>query len=433
MTNKVKSMKLKLIIPGWSETSIWKNFIFRFPYLSITTLAAITPPEWKVVIEDENVSQINFDDGADLVGITALTPLAPRAYEISNKFRERGIKVLMGGFHATWLPDEAKKHVDSVIIGEAEGMWKTVLEDFKRNQLNPFYKNNSRVNLEGLLPARRELLNRKGYFFINTLQTTRGCPFNREFCSVTAFYGHTYRMRPIEDIEKEIRTLSGGANFLFIVDDNIVGNPSYTKELFKLLKKYPFKWLSQASLTFAENRELLRLAKESGCYGMFIGFESLSQDVLDKLNKKFNKVERYVELIERIHEHGIGIQGSFIFGYDWDTRDTFDQVLEFVEKTKLDSVLFTILTPYPGTKVFERMKGEGRLITTDWRLYDMAHVVFRPKNMEPDELEERFVQINQKFYSIKSMLKRLPSFRRSLLVFGPMNWGFNRAWKKFRI
>ncbi|MEW6068527.1 MAG: radical SAM protein [Nitrospirota bacterium] len=425
-------MKLKLIIPGWHETSIWKNFIFRFPYLSVTTLASLTPEDWQVKIEDENVSPINFDEDVDIVGITALTPLAPRAYEISRKFRKSGVKVVMGGFHATWLPDEAIKHVDSVVIGEAEDIWQKVLEDFKKNQMQQFYKSNSRSDLKGMVPARRELLNKKGYLFVNTLQTTRGCPFNCEFCSVTEFYGHSYRMRPLNDIERELKTISGGANFLFIVDDNIVGNPSYAKELFRLLKRYPFKWLSQASITFAENPELLKLAKESGCYGMFIGFESLSQAALDKVNKRFNRAERYAELIKKTHDHGIGIQGSFIFGYDWDTPHTFDQVLEFVEDTRLDSVLFTILTPYPGTRVFERMKKEGNLLTTDWSLYDMAHAVFKPKNMEPEELEERFLKANQQFYSVRSMIKRLPALRRSLLVFAPMNFGFNRAWRNFR-
>lgn len=426
-------MKLKLIIPGWTETSIWKSFIFRFPYLSVTTIAALTPSDWEIKIEDENVSPINFEEDVDLVGITSLTPLAPRAYEIAIEFRKRGVCVVMGGFHATWLSEEASRYVDSVVIGEAEGIWQRVLEDFQRNQLQPFYKSNGRSDFKGIPTARRDLLNRSGYFFINTMQTTRGCPFNCEFCSVTAFFGHSYRVRPLEDVEKELNTLTGNANFLFIVDDNIVGKPDYAKELFQLLKKFHFKWLSQASITFAENRELLKLAQESGCYGMFIGFESLSQEALNKLNKKFNKADKYAEMIKRIHGHGMGIQGSFIFGYDWDTKETFNEVLEFVEKTRLDSVLFTILTPFPGTKVFERMKEEGRLLTTDWRLYDMAHAVFRPKNMEPEELEEKFLEANRKFYSVASMLKRLPALRRSIIVFGPMNWGFRQAWRNFKI
>jgi radical SAM superfamily enzyme YgiQ (UPF0313 family) len=424
-------MKLKLIIPGWSRTSIWKGFMFRFPYLSVTTLAALTPAGWDITIADENVSPLDFDEQVDLVGITALTPLAPRAYEIAAEFRKRGVKVVMGGFHATWLPEEAGRHVDTVVIGEAESVWKEILADFTDDRMQRVYQGKKSEGISGVPVARRDLLDRSGYFFINTMQTTRGCPFDCEFCSVTAFYGHSYRMRPLDEVEKELHSLKGNANFLFIVDDNIAGSPDYAKELFRVFKKFRFKWLSQASVTFAENSELLRLAQESGCFGMFMGFESLSQDALNRLNKRFNKAEKYAELIKRIHDHGMGIQGSFIFGYDWDTRDTFEEVLEFVEKVRLDSVLFTILTPFPGTRVFERMKRDERLITEDWRLYDMAHAVFRPKNMEPEELETKFLEANRKFYSAGSMLKRLPALRRSIIVFGPMNWGFRQAWKNF--
>lgn len=424
-------VKLKLIIPAWPETSIWKNMIFRFPYLSVTTLAALTPDTWDISIEDENVGPIRFEDDVDLVGITALTPLALRAYEIADAFRERGVKVIMGGFHATWMPDEALRHVDSVVIGEAERTWPWALKDFEKGELQRTYKPDGREDIANIPVARRDLLNKDGYFFINTVQTTRGCPFNCEFCSVTAFYGRTYRTRPLEDIERELDTLSGGANFLFVVDDNITGNPAYAKELFSLLKRYPFKWLSQTSITFAENQELVELAKESGCYGMFIGFESLSQDALNRLNKRFNKADTYADLIKRIHDHGMGIQGSFIFGYDWDTKETFDEVLNFAEKTKLDSVLFTILTPYPGTNVFEKMKREGRLITTDWSKYDMAHAVYRPRNMTPEDLEQMYVEANRKFYSYPSMFRRLFAMRRSQTVFLPMSFGFRKAWKSF--
>jgi len=405
--------------------------MFRFPYLSVTTLAALTPAGWDITIADENVSPLDFDEQVDLVGITALTPLAPRAYEIAAEFRKRGVKVVMGGFHATWLPEEAGRHVDTVVIGEAESVWKEILADFTDDRMQRVYQGKKSEGISGVPVARRDLLDRSGYFFINTMQTTRGCPFDCEFCSVTAFYGHSYRMRPLDEVEKELHSLKGNANFLFIVDDNIAGSPDYAKELFRVFKKFRFKWLSQASVTFAENSELLRLAQESGCFGMFMGFESLSQDALNRLNKRFNKAEKYAELIKRIHDHGMGIQGSFIFGYDWDTRDTFEEVLEFVEKVRLDSVLFTILTPFPGTRVFERMKRDERLITEDWRLYDMAHAVFRPKNMEPEELETKFLEANRKFYSAGSMLKRLPALRRSIIVFGPMNWGFRQAWKNF--
>lgn len=425
-------MKIKLIVPRWPKGSIWSSFVFRFPYLSVTTLAALTPKDIDVVIADENANEIDFNEKVDIAAISIMTPLALRGYEIADKYRSMGVKVVMGGFHATWMPEEALMHSDAVVIGEAEHVWPVLLEDFKNNELKKTYKPGCFAPLDKSPVPRRDLLNKSKYFFINTLQATRGCPFNCDFCSVTSFYGRTYRYKPIEDIERELQSMAGGSNFLFLVDDNVVGNPAYASKLFKLLKKYPHKWLSQASTTFVDYPELLKLAKESGCYGMFVGFETLSQEGLDKLNKRFNRSDTYADLIKKMHDHGMGVQGSFIFGYDWDTKDSFDIVSDFVEKVKMDSVLYTILTPYPGTKVFERMKAEGRLITTDWSKYDMAHVVYKPKNMTVEELQEGYLNANRRFYSWKSMFKRLPAFRRSLMVFGPMNWGFKRAWEVFK-
>jgi radical SAM superfamily enzyme YgiQ (UPF0313 family) len=420
-----------LIIPRWHETSIWSRFSFRFPYLGVTTLAAVTPPDVDVAITDENVDAVDFREDADLVGITAMTPLAPRGYEIAGRFRERGVPVVMGGVHATCMPEEAARHVDSVVLGEAEGVWPTVVEDARAGTLKSRYQADAFHSLEGIPAARRDLLNPKGYLFLNTVQTTRGCPFDCDFCSVTSFYGNTYRCRPVADVEAELKTLSGGANFVFFVDDNIVGRPAYARELFRTLRHYPFKWLSQASTTFAENGDLLSLAGESRCYGMFVGFETLAQEGLQALNKRHNRAEKYAEVIRRLHDHGMGVLGSFIFGYDWDTKDSFDMVLEFAERSRLDGALFTILTPYPGTRVFDRMKAEGRLLSTDWRLYDMAHAVFRPRNMSVEELQEGYLRVNRSFFSVGSMLRRLPAWRRSLMVFAPMNMGFRKAWKGF--
>jgi radical SAM superfamily enzyme YgiQ (UPF0313 family) len=423
-------MRLTFVIPKWPKGSLWSNMVFRFPYLSITTLAAITPPGVEIVIQDENLQEICFE-GFDLAAISIMTPLAVRGYEIADSFRNRGTKVIMGGFHATWLPDEAGSHADAVMIGEADSVWQTIIADAMANRLKERYTPSEISDFRGLPPARRDLLRKDGYFFTNTIQTTRGCPFDCDFCSVTAFYGNTYRCRPLEDIEREIQAISGGSNFIFFVDDNITGNPGHAKKLFELLKRYNFRWLSQTSITFADNPELLKLAQESGCHGMFIGFETLTQEGLNSLNKKFNKAANYADSIKRIQDHGIGIQGSFIFGYDWDTRASFDTVVNFTEKTKLDSSLFTILTPYPGTRVFSRMMEEGRILTTDWSKYDMAHVVFKPKNMTVEELQEGYLEANRQFYSWGSMFKRLPAWRRSLMVFGPMNWGFRKAWQEF--
>lgn len=425
-------MKVKLIVPKWSEGNIWRNFVFRITYLSVTTIAALTPADVEVVISDENVSDINYEDSVDLVAITAITPLAPRAYEIADRFRAQGVKVVIGGVHATWMPDEAAGHADCVVMGEAEPVWAGLLEDLKNNRLKPLYKGLGMSSIESTPVPRRDLLSEDGYFFKNTIQTTRGCPFDCDFCSVTAFYGHTYRCRPLKDVEAELKTITGGANFVFFVDDNITGNLKHAKGVFELMKKFPhLKWVSQTSVLFAENEELLKLAAETRCHGMFIGFETLLQEGIKGINKNVNKVHKYVDVVKRLHDHGIGVLGSFIFGYDWDTPDSFDMVMEFAHKTRLDGSLFTILTPYPGTRVFERMKAEGRLISTDWSKYDMAHVVFKPKNMTPEELQEGYLRLNRRFYSYGSMLRRLPSLRRSITFFGAMNWGMRKAWRQF--
>ena len=291
-------MKIKIISPRWPEHSIWRQMHFRFPTLNLATLAGLTPQEYEVAIEDENIEDINYDDDTDIAAITAMTPLAPRAYGIADRFREKGKKVVLGGFHATWMPEEAIQHADAVVQGEAEGVWPKVLDDLKNNRSQRFYKNSALPQVSDLIIPRRDLLMQKSYFFINLVQTTRGCPYDCKFCSVTAFYGGTYRLRPVEEIEKEVQGLTTGAGFVLFVDDNIVGNTLYAKKLFTMLKEQKRRWVSQASVTIAENPELLKLASESGCHGLFMGFETLNQDNLNLMGKPFNKIQKYKDIIE---------------------------------------------------------------------------------------------------------------------------------------
>lgn len=422
-------MRVKLIVPGWPATSPWHHFGFPLPPLSLTTLAAQTPPAWEVALEDENVAPIDFDDVPEVVGITAMTPLAPRAYEIAALFRARGAKTVMGGFHASMVPEEAGAHVDAVVVGEAEGLWPTVLDDAAHGRLRPVYRRDARPDLAGLPPARRELLGERRYQFKNTMQTTRGCPFHCEFCSVSAFHGRTIRPRPIADVERELLSMRDGLGIVFFVDDNICGNLAHARELFEMLRRHDFRWVSQSSITLADHPDLLRLAADCGCVGLFVGFESLDPEALAGIDKPFGRPERYVEAMKKFHDHGIGIQGSFVFGYDRDDAGTFDRVYEFAHKTRLDSAFFTILTPLPGTKLHARLAGEGRILTTDWSLYDMSHVVFEPRCMTAERLEERFHELNRRFFSAPSLLWRLP-FARRAQIFGPMNWLFRRGWKR---
>jgi radical SAM superfamily enzyme YgiQ (UPF0313 family) len=422
-------MKIKIICPRWPDGSLWRHFIFRFPYLSLTTLGALTPGDIDLTIEDENVQEINFQDEPDLVAVSIITPLANRGYAIADRFRDLSIPVVMGGFHATWMAQEAGEHADAVVLGEAEQVWRRVVADFKKGSLQKFYKADGQSDMKALPIPRRNLLKKEAYFFTNTMQIGRGCPFQCDFCSVTAFYGHTHRLRPLEEVRKEVELLLREKNFIFFVDDNIIGNPAYAGDLFSLLKDFRIKWLSQASINIAENDDLLRKAAESGCYGLFIGFESLSQETLQSHLKTPNRVHRYRDLIRKIHDQGIGIEGSFIFGCDDDDPSVFRQVVDFCEETKIDAALFAILTPYPGTRIHEQYTKQNRILTRDWDLYDMGHVVFRPHKMTVEQLQEGHDWANRRFYSYPSMLKRLWPIRRSHQVFIPSNWGWRRAWK----
>ena len=420
-------MRIKIICPRWPEDSLWRHFIFRFPYLSLSTLAALTPPEVEVSIEDENVREIDFQDPPDLVAVSMITPLANRGYAIADRFRRLSIPVVVGGFHPTWMAEEAGQHADAVVLGEAERVWGRLLEDFRKGSLQKFYKAEGLSDLQQLPIPRRDLLPKNGYFFTNTMQISRGCPYQCDFCSVTAFFGHTCRLRPLTEVRKEVEILLEKTNFIFFVDDNIIGNPPYARELFSLLKEYRIKWLSHASINIAENDDLLKEAGESGCYGLFIGFESLSQRTLQSHHKNINRADRYRDLVKKIHDRGIGIEGSFIFGSDQDDPSVFQRVVEFCEETKIDAAVFAILTPYPGTRLYEQFTREDRILSRNWDLYDMGHVVFRPRGMSVEQLQEGHDWANRRFYSFPSMTKRFWPLRRGHQVFLPANWGMRRA------
>jgi len=421
-------MRLLLVAPKWPEGSLWGQIYFRFPYLALTTLAALTSDDWEITIIDENVESLNFSDLPDLAAISIMTPLAKRGYEIADTYRKKGVPIVLGGIHPTMMKDESKIHADAVVLGEAEEVWHQVLSDFKLGDLKSFYKSPNFCSLERLQIPKRDLLNRRAYFFINTLYTTRGCPFDCEFCSVTSFYGRTYRSRPVEDVINEMGYMEGG--FAFFVDDNIVGKPSYAKKLFRALIPLNIKWFSQASLSIVKDRELLDLAQRSGCKGLFVGFESLSQESLNAMGKSMNRVYDYKEAIKMIHGHGIGIQGSFIFGTDQDDQSVFSDVLRFIEKTHLEAVLFSILTPFPGTRIQATLLKENRIIDSDWERYDMNHVVFRPKKMTSRQLQDGFNWAYKKLYGYPSIIKRLFPFRISGLFYSIQNYGFRQAWKK---
>lgn len=425
-------MKVLLISPGWPKGRLWGELAFRFPSLSLAAIAAVTPPEWEVALCDDHTERIDFDTDADLIALTAMTPQAPRAYEIAAGFKSRGKTVVMGGFHASNLPDEALTHVAAVVQGEGEVVWPQLLADFSLGRLQRLYKPEAMIDMAHIPVARREIFKGKRYLLTNTIQTTRGCPFDCEFCSVTAFYGRNYRKRPVEQVLSELQELRKINSFIFFVDDNLVADRNYALPLFQGMKGMGFKWLSHAPIDFASDRELQRAAGESGCLGMFVGFESLNQESLSAMGKVTNRARTFMADARAFRDNGIGILGSFVLGYDGDTPDIFPKLLRFCEDARLEAAIFPLLTPYPGTAVRRRLEAEGRILSSNWRDYDMEHINFQPKGMTVQQLQEGYDWLNRSFYSFASMYRRIFKRHRSVQVFGPMNLGFRAAIRRKR-
>jgi radical SAM superfamily enzyme YgiQ (UPF0313 family) len=388
-------------------------------------VAALTPPEVEVSLTDENVTDIDFQKQIDIVGLTALTVTAPRAYEIADYFRARGVKVVLGGAHPSALPDEASQHADAVVIGEAEGIWPNVINDFKANKLQRVYRQSERPSLVNLPAPRRDLFAKGSYYITNTISATRGCPYSCSFCPVTSFFGHTYRSRPVEEVIREIETLNQ-KEFIVFVDDNIVGNPKFAEELFRALIPYKIRWVSQASITIARNDELLKLAATSGCLALFIGFETLSPANLAAVGKKFNMVNEYETVIKKIHSHGIAIHGFFILGLDEDDEEVFKRTLNFAQKTRLESAQFSWPVPFPGTAFHDSLDKAGRIVTKDWSQYE-ANVVFEPKLMSRETLQQQRHLVCREFYSLPSIWRRVGIVRRNLAYL----WAANLYYRNF--
>jgi radical SAM superfamily enzyme YgiQ (UPF0313 family) len=422
-----------LVAPTAALSLMGRDFTYRLPPMGLMKVAALTPPDWRVTIADEKIEKLNLEQGADLVGITAMTPTAKRAYQIADQFRQRGIKVVMGGMHALNLPAEALQHCDSVVIGEAEELWPRVLADFSQGRLQrtyghdgnyPSLKDQPRLQWEPLRPRR--------YLPLHFAETTRGCPHDCEFCSVTSTFGGKFRTRPLDEVVAELRTLRSFEGWLtlkrcvFFVDDNIVSHRDYAKEFFRRIADLNLNWFGQASVNIVRDPEVLRLAQQSGCRALFIGFETLDDQCLAGVGKSFNRPHDYLDVVKRIHDHGIGIDGSFVFGFDEDTEAAFDRTLDFVMRAKLEIAYFSILTPYPGTRLHARLAAEGRLLTDDWDYYDANHVVFRPKRLTPEKLLEGYQRVMKEFYSVSSIFQRLWGTTAWKNLFYPMNFGFRQ-------
>ncbi len=380
-----------------------------YPSLGLSLLAAMTPREVEVKIINEECEPIDFDEPVDLVGISCLTPSAPRAYEIAEIFRKKGIPVVMGGAHVSAMPDEAGEHADSVVIGEAENIWTGLLEDFKSGSLKKFYRSDELADLTKLPVPRRELLNKKVYISTNVVQASRGCPQGCEFCSVERLFGKKTRFRPVEQVIEEIKGMDR-QRFLLFTDDNLIINPPYLRKLLTALIPLKRKWLGEASWRIGHDPELLKLMRKSGCLGLFIGFESIrSQPNTKKTSTNSDMKKAYMKTIQNLHKNRIAVCGALIFGFDNDDLSSFDETLRFCLEADVDVAQFSSLVPFPGTPLFERLVEEGRIITRDWSkfTYEPPEKVFRPKKMTCEELEKNIGRIYREFYAYKRLVPRL--------------------------
>lgn len=386
----------------------------RYQPLSLGIIAALTPPDWKVKIIDENFRDFRYYE-ADFVGFTAFSSTVSRAYELAQIYRERGIKTVIGGIHVSMCPDEASRFVDSVVIGEAESVWLQVIRDFEAGTLRPVYKGSLTDLIRSPRP-RRDLFH-PAYIFAS-IQTTRGCPMNCDFCSVTAFNGSHYRYRPIDEVIDEMAKIP--QKNIFILDDNIVGNNAKAQaraiELFRAMIDRGIRkdWIGQASLNVADNEDVLKYAAKSGCRMLFIGIESEQEDQLSGANKRLNLrmgVNSYDHVFDKMHKYGIAVIAGFIFGWENDTPERIDHRVAFTHRCHADSIQTTLLTPLPGTRLFERMQREGILVLNnfpdDWKHYGYESLVFRPATMDRIEMQEYIFKAFDKVYEPGFLKRRM--------------------------
>ena len=382
-----------------------RSRFLNFQQITMPYLAARVPAHWQVTHVDEEAEAIDWSANPDLVGITFHTPSAAHAYGLAARFRARGACVAMGGPHVTLLPDEASQHADVVFIGEAEGLWEEFLEGFAAGAYRRVYRQTGTPSLEGAPMAVPSLYHRKD-FTSGRLFATRGCPNHCDFCAIPLMYREGFRKRRIAEVAAEYASFPGKR--IIFWDENIAADRQYAKELFRAIAPYGKGWSSQATIHVAADEELLAAAAASGCRQLFVGLESVVQPSMDEVHKGFNRVEDYARRIARIHAYGIAVQAGIVFGFDHDGPAVFAETVDFLEETGVENATFNILTPWPGTALFERLEAEGRILTRDWSRYNgRTDVVFQPRQMSPEELLAGFRAANRRFYSLKSIARRM--------------------------
>lgn len=418
-------MQLELIAPASEESAY-------LPRMGLGILAAQTPNDVEIIYTDEIVKSFNVErdiKDVDLVGISVDSKTAARSYRIADEYRARGVPVILGGIHPTAVPEEAIQHANAVVVGEADVVWKRVMSDFRAKKLERFYRPEW-PDLSQMPDARRDIFTSRKYIPFQVVQTMRGCPYPCEFCSVSTANGKTFRFRPVDAVIGELRKLN---KLIMFADDNVMIHRAYSKELFEKMAPLKKHWIGQCSLATVKRIENVRLMAKSGCKALFIGFESIDDETVAFTGKRQNRPGIYREVIEQLHDHGISVWGSFVFGFDTDRLSVFERTVEEAIKMRLTMASFAMLTPYPGTPLYKRLLSEGRLTDPKWWLkedHDAGSPYYLPKHMTRTQLKEGWAEAWKEFYTLKSTWRRFTLRKTSswiqTLGYFPLNLGQNR-------
>lgn len=421
-------MKIALMAPAGAMHRYNGSFSKALHYapLTLTTLAALVPPELNadVTIYDETVEFLPHTPDAKLIGMTVITGTSQRSYRWADYYRSLGIPVVLGGPHVSLLPQEAKEHADAVVIGYAEQSWPQLLRDFKNSSLRPYYYPGSGFSLDGRPKPRRDLLQTERYITTNSVETSRGCVHACRFCVTPAMTGQNLVTRPVHEVIAEVEELHGRE--MVFVDVNLIANPKHAKELFRELIPLKKKWFGLVTVNIGRNQELFDLMVKSGCKGLLIGFETFSSPSLKSIDKGFNRVEEYEQLVQRLHDAGIIINGTFVLGTDGDDPSVFTRTHDMIQRLKIDLPRFSVMTPFPGTPLYKTLESEGRIIDDNWANYDVEHCVIRPKHMTPADLERGLEWTWKQTYRLRSIWERIGDFNSRLALNAPVNLGYRR-------
>ena len=377
------------------------------PLAGLLAVAAVIPQDrYEVVMTDENIEDIDFDLKVDMVGISAMTSYVKRGYEIADRYRAKGVPVVIGGVHASFMPQEALQHCDAVVIGEAELVMPKLLDDLDRGEVKGIYRADTLHPMVDVPIPRYDLVKKNRYVNRTFVQTSRGCHQGCTFCAEPLMNGLKFRYRPVDEVIREIEEC--GQRTISLNDADFFGTEERPKEVMRALRGRGIRWQAAATSKLAQKDEMLELAAESGCYMLSIGFESISRDTLKRVHKYVNRPEQFAALVEKIHSYGIMVFGLFMFGFGGDDETVFDETTKFNIDAKYDACAYSVLTPYPGTLTWYEMKKAGQIVSYDWDLYDQGHIVYRPEKLSTQTLREGHMRAYRNFYSLPSIAKRFP-------------------------